>query len=479
MKLENITLSNYRSIHSVQLPIKRVKRSNTYCLFGVNESGKSSFLKGLSLYDEKDLKYPEDYFDDSEPVSLIFEYKTNESNVKVLREKLKSKFDFPKNLLSHISFSKVEIEISHSATAEKERSITETISFKKSKFPNYRLSTEEKIEKTENKDDVLDLNEFMSEHLPKHFWTYSHNLMLWKATDEFLIKDEIDLDEFMEKPYDVSIPLANSFILAGIPSDKIKDKLSKLKGPTSIRNLESLLSEKVTEHITNVWNNHPIDIKFEINERKITLLVEDVGVKYKAKTTSQRSDGFRQFISFLLSISAENSNDELSDTIMLLDEPETHLHPQAQVDLMNELIKMSMTNDNMVFYATHSNYMIDKRNLERNIKVVKMSNEKTELEYLSQKNSTYSEVNYTVFNIPTSDYHNELYGYLEDVEPKKLNSIEKDRKWINELSGKTETVSLPKYIRNSIHHPENDSNKAFSERQLRKSIEILRKLKYN
>ncbi|TJY33959.1 hypothetical protein [Pontimicrobium aquaticum] len=143
-----------------------------------------------------------------------------------------------------------------------------------------------------------------------------------------------------------------------------------------------------------------------------------------------------------------------------------------------ELIKISSKNGNIVFYATHSNYMIDKKHLDRNIRVVKINNESTQLDFISQKNSTYSEVNFTVFNIPTTDYHNELYGYLFDVKGKELENFDKDRIWINELTKKEEKVSLPKYIRNSIHHPENTSNKRFSERQLRKSIELLRKLKY-
>jgi hypothetical protein len=200
---------------------------------------------------------------------------------------------------------------------------------------------------------------------------------------------------------------------------------------------------------------------------------------YKAKTTSQRSDGFRQFISFLLTLSAENQIEELNHTLMLIDEPEAHLHPQAQINLCKELIKITSNGtDNIAFYATHSNYMIDKNNLERNIKVVKKRNGTTLLEYIPASQSSYSEVNFTVFDVATADYHNELYGYLEDTSKDKLDSLLKDKDWINERTGQTEKVSLSKYIRNSIHHPENTSNKAYTETLLRKSIKSLIKLKY-
>lgn len=478
IKLENIEIKNYRCIEHIKIPIRNIKGGYTFCLFGINESGKSSFLKGLSLFDQDDLKYPDDFFNDSLPITIIFHYKTNSEDLKNLKDEFVSKFNSPKEFLSLISFSKVTIDKSFDATLDPKESTLETIDFKKNEIKGFKL-VENKIIASEPTDkDTFDLSEFMRSHLSNYFWNKSHNIVFWKSTEKYLIQDEIDLTTFQANPEEISLPLSNSFKLAGIEKDNIADKITNLTSASSISNLESLLSEKVTNHINNVWVGHPIKIKFKINNNTITLLVEDDGVKHKAKTTGQRSDGFRQFVSFLLSVSAEFNNNELSNTVMLIDEPETHLHPKAQLDLMKELIKISGKNNNIVFYATHSNYMIDKKLLERNIKVQKKDNEKTSLEFISQNSSSYSEVNYTIFNIPTTDYHNELYGYLEAVKNTKFYKLPKKIKWKNELSGKTEKVSLPKYIRNSIHHPENSSNKAYSERQLKNSIELLRKLKY-
>lgn len=182
----------------------------------------------------------------------------------------------------------------------------------------------------------------------------------------------------------------------------------------------------------------------------------------------------------MLTLSIENANNELSQTILLIDEPEIHLHPPAQINLLKELIQItSNSKNNIVFFATHSNYMIDKENLNRSYKVIKIDNEYTKIERLQDRKTTYSEVNFEVFEICTNDYHNELYGYLEDVEKLKLDSLSKSKSWINEKSKKTEKVSLPTYIRHSIHHPENTSNKKFTELELKKSILQLRQLKYS
>ena len=121
--------------------------------------------------------------------------------------------------------------------------------------------------------------------------------------------------------------------------------------------------------------------------------------------------------------------------------------------------------------------MIDKEHIDRCHKVFKVKNHKTKLQQIQKHVSSYSEVNYEVFEIATNDYHNELYGYIEDVDPSKLKKLPQDKKWKNEKNGKTEDVSLATYIRHSIHHPENTSNKNFSEKELKDSIRILRNIK--
>lgn len=481
MILEQIEIINYRSIAQTSVVLKKINNSSTYCLLGINESGKSSFLNGVSLFDSDEIVYPQDFFDESQSVKVAFKYKVPQIEVTSLRNKLIKTFQFPKELAELVDLSTVTIVVEFPPKINTVKIKVEVVEFKKEIIKEYTLDGKipVKIEKGDTTKEELNLKDFFLANLPSHFWSYSHTVLFWESSEKYLINDEIELTAFAASPETISVPLTNCFRLAGIESDKIAENIQKLIKPAPIRNLESILSESVTEHIKKVWPEHPIEIKFEINNNKISLLIEDEGVKHKAKTTSQRSDGFRQFISFLLTLSAENLNEELTRTVLLIDEPETHLHPQAQINLKEELIKITNNdNNNIVFYATHSNYMIDKKNLERNIKVTKSKNEKTELTQIPKSQSSYSEVNYTVFNIPTVDYHNELYGYLEDVSRAKLESLQKDKTWFNEKLNKEEQVSLSKYIRNAIHHPENTSNKMYTEIQLKKSIEILRKLKY-
>jgi predicted ATP-dependent endonuclease of OLD family len=480
MKITGISISNYRSIEQADIPIVKVNGSSTYALLGINESGKSSFLQALSLLEDGEINHPLDYFNQKKEVYVQLDYELDKNELDTFREFLVSEKNFPQELADKIEIEEVYVIVDYTADGAHTKNKYEVIEFKNPKFNDYTLLEGNPIKKTEDGQAIFNFEEYYSSNVSKYFLNLSHKVVFWKSSPQYLILDEIELSTFAADPQQISIPLINCFRLAGIDKESIQSTIAGLTTSVPINNLQEKLSELVTEHINSVWPEHPIKVKFQISGNKISLLIEDEGVKFSAKTTGQRSDGFRQFISFLLTLSVENINGELSNTILLIDEPEVHLHPPAQMNLLQELIEITKNKrNNVVFFATHSNYLIDKRNLDRCYQVIKKENQKTELTKIAKTTTSYSEVNYEVFQIPTTDYHNELYGYLEDIDRAKLNALPKERTWKNaSRGGAEEEVSLSRYIRHSIHHPENDLNRAYTEKQLIKSIETLRKLKY-
>ncbi|MCQ2748156.1 MAG: hypothetical protein MJ223_02770 [Mycoplasmoidaceae bacterium] len=99
-----------------------------------------------------------------------------------------------------------------------------------------------------------------------------------------------------------------------------------------------------------------------------------------------------------------------------------------------------------------------------------------------------AEINYVVYKIISADYHSMLYGYLSSLLTEKDNRMlitDFDKKIIS-LMGNNPTlkndpfhkkdVSLPTYIRNCIDHPENKQRVIYTDDELTKSIEILRKI---
>ena len=464
MLLQSIQIKNYRSIEDITFNIKALEDSSyTFGLIGVNEAGKSSILKAMALKDSLVALTPKDFTDKSKKIEVLFNYRLDDDDEIEYNQLITDEAQLP----TLVDVINPRDEVGFKLTFSVEAPST----------PLYELLY------TKKKFDFAN-----SIKLTKPLFDKMHRTVFWTAKDEYLISNAINLTTFAANP-ETSIPLKNSFVLAGI-SDIAATIASFAGDTTEKKHLEGKLSDGVTGHISKVWPGHPIKIIFDIDGQIISFHVVDTKTGGKAKTVNQRSDGFKQFISFLLTVSAEDSNEELKNCLLLLDEPETHLHPQAQEYFLNELKKITTNNrGNIVLFATHSNYMIDKVKLSRNYKVTK-EKDNTSIGLIDTKISTFASVNYEVFGIPTSDYHSELYGKLHqkfqdiDIKDEKREKIlefdkgflqttgkqTKDKPW----KGSANQATLSTYIRNCIHHSDNGDE--YTTEELKKSIESMKKL---
>jgi AAA15 family ATPase/GTPase len=516
MEIKKITIENYRSIKNIFFEIsKRDDNSFTYGLIGINEAGKSSILKAIGLkdglVDDSGTKLPllKD-FRPKEEIKITYQYNINQKEDENLYEILNKEGvvnDPSPNLEKAVSVAEGEQiqEVENSEIEEvkkpKNKILDSLIVDYVVRFPEagadpmYSIAVfkgENEIE-IDNKDEFAILVDKIA-----------HKTIFWTAEDRYLISKPINIKQFITDT-NTSIPLRNCFLLSSIQEAEIKQKLNDaLKDTTECEHLEETLGNNVTEHIKSAWPNHPIKITFKIMDGHINFHVRDIGTKGKAQTSDMRSDGFKQFISFLLTIAAENKNEELQDTILLLDEPETHLHPKAQEYLLTQLVGITNNNkNNIVLFATHSNYMIDKKDLGRCYRVEKKKDEKneehTQVDQFNKKQTSYAEVSYEVFDILDEQYHNELYDKLRDrfVKDKNLKEldavkhvdtiginpfdeqyfkqIKKMPKSYQDTSKHTDTdakVTLPTFMRNCIHYPANKKND-FDEK-LKESIDSLR-----
>ena len=176
---------------------------------------------------------------------------------------------------------------------------------------------------------------------------------------------------------------------------------------------------------------------------------------------------------------------------LLLDEPETWLHPRAQIQLGEALTKIS--EDEQLFLITHSPYMLRSYNPTQH-RLIIFSREDTvpsirysdELGLLTSQAPSLGEITYFAFGIPSPEFHDELWGEIHClIDPgseSRLNrtlnekyGIDDKHTWIREGKNglKYESATLPYYIRNSSHHPENKHNKPYTDDDLAKSTESL------
>ncbi|MGC4034437.1 MAG: AAA family ATPase [Chitinophagaceae bacterium] len=425
MKLSNIKITDFRSILSQEIAFNQ----NCLGLIGLNESGKSNVLSAIRLLDDKYIPT----FGDRSKISRRFPkiectFKLEEKDLQVI-EGLKKNFMF--NLTSSDKF---ELTIEPPTNIQKviqivqsEELLNRDISVKipitvstnaplvklKSKegvpedavlpigHESMKLSSIPYIEKSLLPEEFSDYFEEMSiDFIRQDFINQLHEIfkelyptvIFWKYEEKYLLPSEIQYGTFIEgdNPYNNSAPLYNIFLLSKglkITSvDELKDKIALWKNDASERRRDgAIITMAINAYIKKIWPDYDQELKIELEEAKITIHINDPNSQeMNFYSMEARSQGFKTFISFILTIAAEAENGIINNFILLLDEPETHLHPSGVRYMKEELLKLSEAK-NYIVYSTHSIFMIDRKNLKRHI-IVEKKNEITNLTKVERNN---------------------------------------------------------------------------------------------
>lgn len=444
MKLTSVSIENYRSIDEpIVLDFTKAEKS-CYFAFGINETGKSSTLKACALLDEdyrSKYKWAKDCFKENKREGKITEidyyFDLNAEELGEVKKILEP--SIPEDLFSQIKGVRYYLEgdtddsfnsgflftfkddtkttgyfrrkkvVKPAETPTPENAETpneggEKMSDVLAETPRFILLEKEIPDaEKENYESIDELNygmgavlshlvddDFVEEKLPR--------VIFWDSSSRYLINGTIDLNAFKEKPTEVSVPLFNMFKFIKLDKDSIKSEIdASLKEPTDRHKLATDLSQATTKHLNKIWKEHEIEAQVTIEASGAC----DVHFADKDANTNffemqDRSDGFQRFISFILTLSAENLNEELENTLILLDEPEVHLHPSGIEYLKDELLNIS-TNNNYILAASHSIFLVDKKCLERHITVKKIAG-RTSISYVDPNNPFQEEVIFRALN---------------------------------------------------------------------------------
>lgn len=405
LEIDSIRIINFKSIKDYTFDFKNISidSSNTGIFVGLNESGKSAFLEAINFINDSfsSINYEEycnkEAQDDDLELKLIIKYNINieEASKFIINSK---NIDAPlsKNILIK-SFSKT-----YSSNRKEALNIIDKLDFeiRNIDLNDYyviayrdidsngvpinennirRLHTAEVANRRSTRIDVENvLKRIIIRKIGEEF----PKIQLWKSKPEYLISTPIDLNEFKNNP-DISIPLKNIFSIYGKKNkDDIYNLIEKILISEAKREeFQDKISDAITKYINKIWIEHKIKIKISINGTICNVFVEDKDKKYSYFSMDQRSDGFKQFISLILSLSTLNEAATLKNNIILIDEPEVHLHPSGISYMRDELLKIGK--NNIVLVSTHSPYLIDVNTPRRHYMVTKRQGE-TKIEQVDE-----------------------------------------------------------------------------------------------
>ncbi len=434
MILKRIDIFNFKSIKDLSINFDK----NYHVLAGKNESGKTNILEAISYLDNKkpiDKTCIREPLPDEEPISnskikfvltpgldstnATYEiYKSLFINYKEVKDKKIIKYfskeisveqffnerleclisvDFIKNarLNQYWAISDYyKVAENWKKIVDKTPPTTKLISKKTGK--EVELGNAKIVDITSYKEVPENITEeltadFINEKiglkLTELLKTTSPKCIHWFYDSKNLLPSKVVLNEFKENP-DTCLPLKYLFNLAEINNIKSDIDLASSRGTKTLRNFLSRISKYATIFFNEKWEEYN-DIEFDLTLNGPNL---EIGIKEEnCYDFSQRSDGFKRFITFLIMISVQVETSQLEDSVLIIDEPEISLHPSGQRFLRAELRKISESNK--VIFSTHSIFLIDPDNLENHY-IVEKKNEETSVKKVESSNIVDEEVIY-------------------------------------------------------------------------------------
>lgn len=416
MRLVGFRIKNFKSIKDSGY--KNLSPDYITGLIGQNESGKTSILEALEVFSTK--KMNKNQFRINTDNSTIYcKFKFNDKNI--FNKLTENGYYLPLSLESDLNdgkFSEITLKISFSKVRDENTA-------------SYELYEDDPIHDyfkdllTEN---LLNLASIFIKS------TKTSALVVEKEENLFIKNTEMLLPPIIQKLpiikfIDNSTILPSSISVREIPlNDKesiiVKDFLEIIKFEVNsafryqndfieMKNNKDKELKKFNKELKNIWKQYLGDYKeipkiyFDIesynssnidtkisNAKKIgePYLKFSIHDKNGYLEISQRSLGFRLYLSIFITLKAAQLKNENRNIVLLLDEPGVNLHPNGQRSLLTLFNELKSDID--VIYTTHSSHLIDIDHIYRILAIESIENEDEEFETKIERYNTPGNTSY-------------------------------------------------------------------------------------
>lgn len=394
MRLSSFRIKNYKSIKDTG-EVTLSDNNNVFVLAGQNESGKSAVLLALSDFSngeknfdsestqfslgEEPKQYIEctylvedgDLFYDNIISQIISDYEIDieDEEKEVIVSKLKSQKKFV--LIKEMLDEGVRFYVCNDVYQRIKKLFTS------------KLETQEE----ESEEDNLEEVNFSDEDIAKIMFSYSPEITIF---DDFcsLLPDRILLSDLQTKNENAGgyIAVKNLETILGIDFIEKEMQIDSKRSSLQDHDNTTLSIDFQKDWQQKIYNTNEVKLEYNFQKRngegqEGSFIEFYVITKNGEKLyPHQRSKGLMWFLSFWLELKARSLQE--NGTILLLDEPDQHLHIKAQEDML-KLINKLADEGNQILYSTHLPYLIDIDNLSA-VRLVHNSEEKgTLIEKLS------------------------------------------------------------------------------------------------
>lgn len=168
------------------------------------------------------------------------------------------------------------------------------------------------------------------------------------SDDQRQLQSEYNLDKVWEDP---PTALGNLAQLANLDLEALHNAIVA-NDDAEVESILEQANEQLKQRFYEAWSQSDVAVRFRTDEQVLKVLVrEEISGESRPRftTIAERSDGLRQFVA-LVAFTALRPSEQIP--ILLLDEIETHLHYDAQADLVQMLAKQKIVTK--VIYTTHS-----------------------------------------------------------------------------------------------------------------------------
>lgn len=384
MKFIEFKIKNFKGIEDVTINLDKSPDANIYTLVGLNESGKTSILEAINLFNPNEkglsaLDIPGGAIKDYNlliPISQRDNFNgiiSLEVNVKLEKDDIEAINTFVENNTEFKKIKPTEI-ITYYRYYYFQNSKFQRIDRRWSGFSgNLKDSTDEQyinIKGDNYEASNIALANFCRNLIPSILY-FPNFLFDFPAKIYLETKEEATAKEsfYIELIQDILYSLGNDTNIQIHLVDRLKSK-----DPNDKRNLNSLLlrmSKKVTDIVFEAWNrifkreikDTRISINCNSDSKGLVYLEFEIEAEDGIYQINERSLGFRWFFTFLLFTQFRPFRKNTPKNIIyLFDEPASNLHSSAQKQLLKSF--ENLTKNSKVIYTTHSHHLVNPNWLE-------------------------------------------------------------------------------------------------------------------